>query len=229
MDDANAGCGFILSLRACLLRRAMAAMKPLNTLHQAGGEVFADRHGFHVVDTGATLHLIGGKCMTNSANSDQAFVRTAMKAPYLEREEEHGLAVRWKQYEDQAALNRIVQAHMRLVIAMAAKFRHYGLPMADLIQEGHVGLLEAAARFEPDRFCFGSRPMRPGGSALRSKTMFCAIGRSFVAALRQNRKPCFLIFGACGRNCRVGPRPCRPRISIVRSPRRLAPRSRMWR
>ena len=40
---------------------------------------------------------------------------------------------------------------MRLVIAIAARFRHYGLPMADLIQEGHVGLLEAAARFEPER------------------------------------------------------------------------------
>src|SRR5690606_16784723 len=40
---------------------------------------------------------------------------------------------------------------MRLVIAIAARFRNFGLPMSDLIQEGHVGLLEAAARFEPDR------------------------------------------------------------------------------
>ena len=40
---------------------------------------------------------------------------------------------------------------MRLVISMASKFRHYGLPLGDLIQEGHVGLLEAAARFEPER------------------------------------------------------------------------------
>jgi len=40
---------------------------------------------------------------------------------------------------------------MRLVIALAARFRHYGLPMPDLVQEGHVGLLEAAARFEPER------------------------------------------------------------------------------
>ena len=40
---------------------------------------------------------------------------------------------------------------MRLVIAIAVRFRHYGLPVADLIQEGHVGLLEAAARFDPDR------------------------------------------------------------------------------
>ena len=52
---------------------------------------------------------------------------------------------------DEVALHRLTAAHMRLVIALAARFRHYGLPMADLVQEGHVGLLEAAARFEPER------------------------------------------------------------------------------
>jgi RNA polymerase sigma-32 factor len=78
-------------------------------------------------------------------------IRAAMRAPYLERAEEHDLAVRWKEQQDQEALHRITTAHMRLVISMAAKFRHFGLPMSDLIQEGHVGLLEAAARFEPDR------------------------------------------------------------------------------
>ena len=52
---------------------------------------------------------------------------------------------------DEDALHQLAAAHMRLVIAIAARFRHYGLPMADLIQEGHVGLLEAGARFEPDR------------------------------------------------------------------------------
>lgn len=74
-----------------------------------------------------------------------------MRAPYLERDEEHALAIRWKKHEDQDALHRITTAHMRLVISMASKFRHFGLPMVDLIQEGHVGLLEAAARFEPER------------------------------------------------------------------------------
>jgi RNA polymerase sigma-32 factor len=74
-----------------------------------------------------------------------------MRAPYLERDEEHGLAVLWREKRDQAALDRLTQAHMRLVIAVAAKFRNFGLNMSDLIQEGHVGLLEAAARFEPDR------------------------------------------------------------------------------
>ena len=89
--------------------------------------------------------------MTSHASSDRRFVKAAMEAPYLEREEEHGLAVSWKDEKDQVALHKLVSAHMRLVIAIAARFRHFGLPMGDLIQEGHVGLLEAAARFEPDR------------------------------------------------------------------------------
>ncbi|MEO1703060.1 MAG: RNA polymerase factor sigma-32 [Pseudomonadota bacterium] len=78
-------------------------------------------------------------------------VRMAMNAPYLERDEEHELAVAWKDKQDQQALHKITTAHMRLVISMASKFRTFGLPMSDLIQEGYVGLLEAAARFEPER------------------------------------------------------------------------------
>ncbi len=86
-----------------------------------------------------------------AASSRRDFVRIAMAAPYLERGEEHDLAVRWREAEDQVALHRLTSAHMRLVIAIAARFRNFGLPMGDLIQEGHVGLLEAAARFEPER------------------------------------------------------------------------------
>ena len=78
-------------------------------------------------------------------------IRAAMNAPYLAREEEHDLAVRWKEHRDQTALHRITIAHMRLVISMASKFRNFGLPLNDMIQEGHIGLLEAAARFEPER------------------------------------------------------------------------------
>lgn len=81
----------------------------------------------------------------------RSMIREAMRAPYLAREEEHELALRWKEQGDQQALHRIAVAHMRLVISMASKFRHFGLSMNDLIQEGHVGLLEAAARFEPER------------------------------------------------------------------------------
>src|SRR5258705_8633298 len=89
--------------------------------------------------------------MTRAASSRREFVRAAMAAPYLERDEEHVLAVRWRSEHDQVALHRLTSAHMRLVIAIAARFRNFGLPMGDLIQEGHVGLLEAAARFEPER------------------------------------------------------------------------------
>jgi len=89
--------------------------------------------------------------MAGTSISRRQFVRAAMNAPYLEREEEHDLAVRWKDEKDQDALHRITMAHMRLVISMAAKFRNFALPMSDLIQEGHVGLLEAAARFDPER------------------------------------------------------------------------------
>ncbi|GAB4350558.1 MAG: RNA polymerase factor sigma-32 [Oricola sp.] len=81
----------------------------------------------------------------------RAMVKAAMAAPYLERDEEHALAVQWKEKQDQDALHKITTAHMRLVISMASKFRNFGLPVSDLIQEGHVGLLEAAARFEPER------------------------------------------------------------------------------
>lgn len=78
-------------------------------------------------------------------------IQTAMKAPYLDRDEEQSLAVRWKTKRDQQALHRITVSHMRLVIAMASKFRNFGLSASDLIQEGHIGLLEAAARFDPGR------------------------------------------------------------------------------
>lgn len=78
-------------------------------------------------------------------------IKAAQKAPYLEREDEKQLALRWKNAHDQKALDCLMRAHMRLVIAMAGKFRNYGLPISDLIQEGNIGLLEAAARFEPER------------------------------------------------------------------------------
>ena len=78
-------------------------------------------------------------------------IKAATKAPYLERDEEMDLAVRWAEERDQEALHKLTQAHMRLVIALAFKFKRYGLPTAELIQEGHIGLLEAAARFEPER------------------------------------------------------------------------------
>ena len=83
--------------------------------------------------------------------ADRRFVKTAMKSPLLEQERELDLARRWRDDQDERALHELTTAYVRLVVSMASKFRHYGLPMPDLIQEGNVGLMQAAARFEPSR------------------------------------------------------------------------------
>ncbi len=81
----------------------------------------------------------------------QDFVRAAMAEPLLEREEEADLARSWRDQGDERALHKLTRSHMRLVVSIAAKYRRYGLPMADLIQEGNIGLMKAAERFEPER------------------------------------------------------------------------------
>ncbi len=80
-----------------------------------------------------------------------AYIRTSMNEPILERDHELDLARRWREDNDEKALHELVRSYTRLVVSMAGKFRHYGLPMGDLIQEGNVGLMQAAARFEPSR------------------------------------------------------------------------------
>lgn len=81
----------------------------------------------------------------------QDIVRAAMAEPLLERQDEADLARRWRDEQDERALHRLTRAHMRLVVSIAAKYRRYGLPMSDLIQEGNIGLMKAAERFEPER------------------------------------------------------------------------------
>ncbi len=81
----------------------------------------------------------------------QRFVRRAMRAPLLGPEHERDLARRWREAHDEEALHELTTAYMRLVVSLATRFRHYGLPMSDLVQEGNVGLMQAAARFEPER------------------------------------------------------------------------------
>ena len=82
---------------------------------------------------------------------ERRFMREAMRAPLLDADREQSLARAWRDGADDAALQELTGAYMRLVIAMAARFRRYGLPMADLVQEGAVGLMQAADRFDPDR------------------------------------------------------------------------------
>lgn len=86
-----------------------------------------------------------------SRRANVTFIRSAMSIPLLTREREQELAVRWRADDDEAALHELVTAYTRLVAGMAVRFRNYGLPVGDLMQEGNLGLLQAAARFEPER------------------------------------------------------------------------------
>ncbi|TCM85780.1 RNA polymerase factor sigma-32 [Rhodovulum steppense] len=80
-----------------------------------------------------------------------ALSRQAMKAELLDAETELKLAYAWRDHRDEAALHRLITAYMRLAISMASKFRRYGAPMNDLIQEAGLGLMKAADKFDPDR------------------------------------------------------------------------------
>jgi RNA polymerase sigma-32 factor len=77
--------------------------------------------------------------------------RHAMQAELLDAETEKQLAYAWRDERDEKALHRLITAYMRLAISMAAKFKRYGAPMSDLIQEASLGLMKAADKFDPDR------------------------------------------------------------------------------
>lgn len=86
---------------------------------------------------------------TQKANLD--YIRHSMNIPLLSKEEEEDLAKSWYLDGDHKAMHKIVNAHLRLVVSTANKFRNYGLPLGDLIQEGNIGLMQAVERFDIDR------------------------------------------------------------------------------
>lgn len=80
----------------------------------------------------------------------EEYIRMANKAPILSAEREHELAVRLQKNGDMEAAGELIMSHLRLVISIARQYQGYGLPFADLIQEGNVGLMKAVKRFNPD-------------------------------------------------------------------------------
>ena len=71
--------------------------------------------------------------------------------PMLEAEEEYMLAKRWREYEDPEAAQKLATSHLRLVAKVAMTYRGYGLPMADVISEGNIGLMQAIRKFDPEK------------------------------------------------------------------------------
>jgi RNA polymerase sigma-32 factor len=88
---------------------------------------------------------------SDTLRANAGFITASMRAPLLSRDREFALARRWREARDETALHELVQSYTRLVVAIAARFRNYGLSLGDLVQEGNVGLMQAALRFEPER------------------------------------------------------------------------------
>lgn len=86
---------------------------------------------------------------TQKANRE--YIKNSMEEPFLEKDKEMALARAWVNKKDEKALHKLVRSYTRLVVSIASRFRNYGLPMGDLIQEGNIGLMQAAERFDPER------------------------------------------------------------------------------
>ena len=87
----------------------------------------------------------------DDTNEMKPFIKKAMSIPLLEEQREKTLAKKWLKKKDEAALHELIQSHIRLVIAFAVKYKNYGLNLSDLIQEGNIGLMKAAERFETEK------------------------------------------------------------------------------
>ena len=79
------------------------------------------------------------------------YLQEIRKYPMLPHEEEYMLAQAWREHDDREAAHKMVTSHLRLVAKIAMGYRGYGLPVAELIAEGNIGLMQAVKRFEPER------------------------------------------------------------------------------
>jgi RNA polymerase sigma-32 factor len=81
----------------------------------------------------------------------KGYLHDIRRFPMLERDQEYRLAKRWREQGDRRAADQIITSHLRLAAKIAMGYRGYGLPVAEIISEGNVGLMQALNRFEPER------------------------------------------------------------------------------
>jgi RNA polymerase sigma-32 factor len=86
-----------------------------------------------------------------SLGSLDHYIQAVNRFPLLTPEQETDLGRRWREHEDVDAARQLVLSHLRLVVAVSRNYLGYGLPQADLIQEGNIGLMKAVRRFDPER------------------------------------------------------------------------------
>ncbi|KAB7627367.1 RNA polymerase sigma factor RpoH [Alkalilimnicola sp. S0819] len=84
------------------------------------------------------------------AGSEDAYIKAVNRIQMLDAEQERQLAVRYRDLDDEGAARQLVMSHLRFVVHIARSYKGYGLPLADLIQEGNIGLMKAVKRFDPE-------------------------------------------------------------------------------
>ncbi len=80
-----------------------------------------------------------------------SYIKNVWKFPVLDADTEYDLAIKYAEYKDLSAARALVTSHLRLVVKMAMKYKGYGLPMADMISEGNIGLMKAVQKFAPEK------------------------------------------------------------------------------
>ena len=101
-----------------------------------------------IVATGQNALALG---FSGNLGNIDAYISAVNRLPMLTQEEEVSLARRWRESNDLAAAQGLVLSHLRLVVSIARGYLGYGLPHADLIQEGNIGLMKAVKRFDPEQ------------------------------------------------------------------------------
>lgn len=119
--------------------------------------------------------------MALDAYIGQNLSRQAMKAEFLDAKTEMQLVRAWRDHRDEQTLHRLVTAYLRLAISVAARFRRYGAPMNDLIQEGSLGLIKAGLQDHVMR----NWSLVRTGSTTRQKALFFNLRRVQTALQRE--------------------------------------------
>src|SRR5690554_7372004 len=96
-----------------------------------------------------TAHSESMALMVPRTGSLEAYIASVNSIPMLSAEEEKSLAERLQESGDLQAARQLIMSHLRFVVHVARSYQGYGLPQADLIQEGNIGLMKAVKRFDP--------------------------------------------------------------------------------
>jgi RNA polymerase sigma-32 factor len=100
---------------------------------------------------GATMARAAALPILSNETGLARYLAEIRRFPMLEPQEEYMLAKRWREHDDRDAAHKLVTSHLRLVAKIAMGYRGYGLPIAEVVSEGNVGLMQAVKRFEPEK------------------------------------------------------------------------------